>query len=341
MNYDLYTSQNLMDAFEQTQPVRRFLLDTFFPERNTKYFDTKNVLMDVKKGVRQLAPFCTPQGEGVSIDGVGYDTYSTRPAYINVKRTVTAQDVQGRDPGENPFAPKSVEEKFNAAVGRAMSELDETVARREEHMAAQALFTGKLRVRGPGVDFVVDMGYRPGEHIVTMAGGERWDNGANAVNQIRRLRRRTAARGGLSPNIVIVGEAAAEALLENERVQRLLDLKNYDAGVLSVQYGANNGITYLGKLAGMDLYEYDELFTDPDTGATESLVPPECILVGSSEALCRRAYGLIEHLDCLKAVSRFHSSKPDANDRGLVIRTECAPMLNMVQADAFTIARVV
>lgn len=51
-----YTTREMMEAYDQTPPVRSFLQKTFFPHEQTHV--TEKVEFDVRKGKRVMAPFC-------------------------------------------------------------------------------------------------------------------------------------------------------------------------------------------------------------------------------------------------------------------------------------------
>ena len=54
-----YTTREMMDAIDQTPPVRTFLQKTFFPGEETHV--TEKVEFDVRKGKRVMAPLVSPR----------------------------------------------------------------------------------------------------------------------------------------------------------------------------------------------------------------------------------------------------------------------------------------
>lgn len=57
-----YTTREMMDAIDQTPPVRTFLQKTFFPGEETHV--TEKVEFDVRKGKRVMAPLVSPRVGG-------------------------------------------------------------------------------------------------------------------------------------------------------------------------------------------------------------------------------------------------------------------------------------
>ena len=56
------TTREMMEAIDQTPPVRTFLQKTFFPGEQTHI--TEKVEFDVRKGKRIMAPFVSPRKGG-------------------------------------------------------------------------------------------------------------------------------------------------------------------------------------------------------------------------------------------------------------------------------------
>ena len=69
-----YTTREMMEAIDQTPPVRTFLQMTFFPGERTHV--TEKVEFDVRKGKRIMAPFVSPRKGGKVLTRQGYHTNS-------------------------------------------------------------------------------------------------------------------------------------------------------------------------------------------------------------------------------------------------------------------------
>lgn len=54
-----YTTREMMEAFDQTPPVKTFLQKTFFPTEETHV--SEKVEFDVRKGKRIMAPLVSPR----------------------------------------------------------------------------------------------------------------------------------------------------------------------------------------------------------------------------------------------------------------------------------------
>ena len=67
-----YTTREMMEAYDQTPPVRSFLQKTFFPHEQTHV--TEKVEFDVRKGKRVMAPFVSKRKAGKVISRQGWKT---------------------------------------------------------------------------------------------------------------------------------------------------------------------------------------------------------------------------------------------------------------------------
>jgi hypothetical protein len=90
----------------------------------------------------------------------------------------------------------------------------------------------------------------------------------------------------------------------------------------------------------VELLSYDEWHTDPISGELIPLMPPDKVLLGSTEARCSFHYGMIQNMNHLGAASRFPFSWMSLNGAARFVQLECAPMPNLFQPDAFFVASV-
>ena len=85
-----YTTREMMDAIDQTPPVRTFLQKTFFPGEETHV--TEKVEFDVRKGKRVMAPLVSPRVGGKVITRQGFHTNSFTTPKIAPERPLTVVD---------------------------------------------------------------------------------------------------------------------------------------------------------------------------------------------------------------------------------------------------------
>jgi hypothetical protein len=341
-NIDIYEPRKMLAALEQTMPPKTFFLDTFF--KTTVLHDTETVELDIYKGEREISVYVNPIHDGVVVERDGYTTNITRPAYIKEKIPLRAKDVTKRILGENIYNPISAEERAAQILGKDLAKLNMRLTRLIEKMCAEAVTTGKVIVKGEGWDAEVDFGYEPGKHIKVLTGTSAWDQAdSTPAEDLDSWREEIVERCGIAPDYCIIGSRAGWKLLKNPEIMALLDIKNYDIGRIEPN-SLPNGINYYGRLAlpsgTVKLFSYNEVYKDPVTKENIPLVPKDIVVLGSSEARCEMNYGLIQNIYSLQAVPRFPHTWTENSGSARWLQLESAPMPNLYQVDAFTVAHV-
>ena len=139
-----YTTREMMEAIDQTPPVRTFLQKTFFPMARTHV--SEQVEFDVRKGRRIMAPFVSPRKGGKVITRQGFYTNQFKTPKIAPERVLNIDDITKRAIGENIYSQRTPEEREDELLAKDMSDLEDAIARRVEWMFRQILFEGKIYV---------------------------------------------------------------------------------------------------------------------------------------------------------------------------------------------------
>lgn len=147
-----YTTIEMMEALDQTPPVRSFLQRTFFPNAQTHV--TEKVEFDVRKGKRIMAPFVSPRKGGKVITRQGWKTNQFTTPKLAPERILTVDDISTRAIGESVYSQRTPEEREDELLAKDFTDLEEAIDRRKEWMCRQILYEGKLDVRDEeeGVD---------------------------------------------------------------------------------------------------------------------------------------------------------------------------------------------
>lgn len=302
---DLYTPRTLAEVVKTTPPVRTFLRDRFFT--NVKTFPTERVDIDIVKGNRKMAAFIHPMVGGEIVQAEGYETKSYAPPLINPATISTADQLLKRLPGEDMYSGKTPADRAAEKLIEEYNQLNDMTTRREEWMAAQVLTTGQLKVKGKGVDEVIDFGLT---NKITLASTKKW--GASAADiwgNLKDWKQQVSRNGFANANMVIMGKAAADAFLADATIKNLLDNRRIEIGAIKPEE-MEGGLTYYGhlNLPGVDIYGYDEVYLDDETGETKPLIPDNVVLMIPSAASFMRAYGLCTYLDDAGA---WHEAETD------------------------------
>jgi hypothetical protein len=323
----------MLAALEQMQMPRTFLLDTFFKATETS--QTEYVDIDIVKGKRKLAPFVNPLHEGKLIERMGYTTQTFKPPYIKMKKATTAQNYLNRASGESIYGGMSPQQRLAQQLGRDLIELTDMITRREEWMAAQALTTGKITVKGDGVDAEIDF-LMANDHKITLSSNDLWSDytQSDPIANLREWKEKVGKDSGLVPELAIFGTQVLKHFLKNTQVTNLLDKTKVSLGQIVVSQLAN-GATYYGNIEGLDIYTYNEYYLD-DNGDLQPMVPEDMIIMGSTRARAVRHYAAIQDLQAVLASVRYFPKSWEVEDpsvRWLMVQS--APLVCPHQIDAF------
>lgn len=290
----MYDTRTMLEAIEQLKPVNTFLKDTFFPTPKT--FDTAAVEVDYRKGKRKLAPFVSDRVAGKVVDREGFTTHLFEPATIKPVRTIQSIDLMKRSMGENVYGARSPQERAQEILANDITDLDEMITRREEWMAAQVLFEGKVDIVGEGVNKTMNFDFTNKE---TLSGTDLWTHAdSDPLKDLKDTRRKIMISSGISPNTVIFSSDVVDDFVNHPKVSGLLNNRRITIGQIDPM-AMPNGVTYIGNITelGCDIYTYDEFYYDEETQEDKSLVPDGTVMMGSTNSKSTMAYGAITIAD--------------------------------------------
>lgn len=339
----IYDTRTMMQAVEQLHTPSTFLLNTFFANEET--FDTETVDVDIVKQGRTLAPFVSPRIEGKVRADQGFATKTFKPAYIKEKIPTTADKLLKRSAGQNPYSDETPAERAAQRLGRELSDMNDSITRREEWMAAKALVTGQVPVKGEGVDFVVDYGMESSHKIASLT--NKWtEPEGDPLADIRGWHRQVTKASGRRPTDLVLDGEAQDALFDNAKFMAALNNRRVDMGLIKPENLPEN-VIYLGYLndPGVDVWAYVEYSINPESGLLEPNIPAGQIILGSRNTRNARLYGAIQDVEAMESglvtAGRYAKSwvTPDPAVRWLMLQS--APLPAMLEPDAFLTAKVI
>lgn len=347
--FDIYDPRTMQKLVSRMPPVHTFLKSTFF--KNVRTFATEKVDVDFKKGNRKLAPFVHRRIGGKTVPNTGYTTQTFTPPYIAPDKVTTIDDILKRAAGESLYNGLTPAERAVKKMAEDYSELNEMITRREEWMAAQAIFTGQIPVVGESLNETIDFNFTNKE---TLADAKKWNaKGGDPIADIKRWRKKVQETGFVNCNICIMSDDVADALVNNDKIKSLLDTKAYDLAVIKPRE-LPDGATYIGTIhgLGLDLYTYNEWFlddwTNPDKPENKPLVPEGTIALLSTSAVYSMYYGAVtiaERKGGVETIVTYEASRvPDSWIERKPIRRflqlNSAPLPVPHEVDSWFVAKV-
>lgn len=296
-----YTTREMMDAIDQTPPVRTFLQKTFFPGEQTHV--TEKVEFDVRKGKRIMAPLVSPRIGGKVITRQGFHTNSFTTPKIAPERPLTVDDISTRAIGENIYSQRTPAEREDELLSKDMTDLEEAIARRKEWMCRQILFEGKIDVvdEEEGVDVQIDFGFG---NIIVLGTDEDWAlSTVNPLKLLRDTRKKIIKETGKAPDIAIFASDVIETFVTNPNVEKAMNMLNMKNIVIEPRV-VDPALTFYGRIAELDLdiYTYDEWFLNDD-GEDEAMIPAGTVLLGHSDGEGQIEYGSVTQMEDKKFVT--------------------------------------
>ncbi|WJZ69988.1 minor capsid protein E [Vibrio phage PVP-XSN] len=336
MAIDLFDTRTMIPMLREMKPANTFLLDRYFG--NIVESESKKIDIDIYVGKRRIAPFVHPKIGGKTVEKLGYKTDSFEPPMVGPRMLTTAEDMLKRSPGENIYNAKSPDERAAEQIGMDLAELDDMITRREEAMAAEALFSGQVTVEGDGYDLEV-VKYWPGggdDPYLALGAGDRWnEDTADISKDLRDASLRIMQRSGITPSDALMGRSALDAMLNNTGFTEKLDKRRIDTGQIDPQK-LPNGVTYWGYLkdSGLDIWTYDDWYLDPETGENKPFVPLKKVLIGSPNVRTTRAYGVVVDVEkgsfALSRVPVSYITRGEQEGRMVQVKSKPLPIVHQV-----------
>jgi uncharacterized SAM-binding protein YcdF (DUF218 family) len=266
-----YDPVTMLQALNNTPRPMRFLRDLVFGGRS-KTSVTEQVLVDIFKGKRRMAPFVSPYVGGKLMEREGYTTKMYTPPLIQPRDVLTPERLSQRAAGESIVSGRSAGDRAEVEQAEILNTFDDYITRREEWMLAQLLFTGTIHMVGEGVDESYSVGFT---NTDTLSAAETWDETTcTPLADLETWRKTIIQSTGISPNTVIMAGNVVDEFVNNADVQKLLDVRRMEMGTINPSQ-LPNGATYIGSLSrlGVDIYQYDEYYVDDTTGLLAPMVP--------------------------------------------------------------------
>lgn len=289
MPVNLFETRTMLKFSERMPRVTTFLRDTIFKAR--EYSPTPKLDVDIRKGQAKVAPYVSEKIGGKVVENSGFRTETFAPPLVAPTTITTAADLQNRVMGENLYSSRTPDERAAEKLVSDMKMLDEMITRREEVMCAEAIFNGEVEVKGDGVDYVIDFNHTNRE---ALSGANLWSAATSQkYADLKRWVRAVQDTGFVNPDIVIIAPDVTDALLADETIKKLLDIRNLNIGELRPT-NLPSGATYIGTLAGVgEIYEYAASYYDEATETAKPMVPAGHLAVIASEADFGMGYAAI------------------------------------------------
>lgn len=301
--FDTYT---LMAVQRRAVPRQTFFRDRYFGTDDGDIFNSDKVLTEYMDGDRKMAAFVGPRVGAIPMERMGYEIHEFEPAAIGVSRELSADDLTKRGFGEAIYANSSPAQRAARLVQNDLVDMDNRIIRTEEWMCAQTMLENGCTMQEmidnqtKGEAKVVKF-YNPGhenDHLYTVA--HKWSEDTGDFFGDVPAMCRLLSKRGLRAVDLLLGADVYDAILNMEKVQRLLD-KNSGiiVGKIEQELSVYDGVTYGGTLNfrgyKLNLISVDETYVD--TANAEQRYFPKTDALITAPACGHLMYGAITQIN--------------------------------------------
>lgn len=318
---------------------KSFIRDMYF--KKDKLHETQRFEIEYRKGRQLVAPYVSELIPGTEMVKRTYESKIYTAPKVAPKRTFSANELfLEKIAGETIYGGLSPEEKKAKLLGESFTEFEEQITRREEEMCIATLYEGEIFVKGEGVEEKIKYG-----SVETITPTILWTNSnADIVGDITAIITTIGETTGTRPELITMDPIAAKLFLDNEKIQKLLDTKNYNIGEISPRELANGAI-YLGTLAPFQIpifsyqTQHQVLNDDGKTFKTKKLIPDGTVLFAPS--INEFNYGPAADIQRGVIVAkRIPFEDKDLKNNSMEIRTESRPLPVPFDIDSIKILKV-
>ncbi len=302
---DIFDTNVLVGVVKNLITTPTFMLDTFF--KGTIESEEEFLSVDVDLGLRRMAPFVSPRGDGRRVASRQVQTNTCRPAYIKDNRAPDLKRPVRRMLGERIGGDMSNRERMMANLKFELQDQTDMINRRLVWMACSALQTGTVTVTGDGYETQVVNFNRDSTLTVALTSTATWayanvvtNSTASPTQDLDNWAAQILKLSGSVPTDVVFSLGAWQLFL-NDPVLKSVPLitaferkatKNVDmTGGIGGQ-PKMKGVQYKGAWGDYDLWIYNDWYIDVN-GVQQPMMPGNQVIMGSEDIQGTRMFGAI------------------------------------------------
>lgn len=323
---------------------RNMFTQVFYSEAQEIYFD------QLPDEDRRMAPFVSWNVQVPMMKDRTRALASFRPAYVKIGHAVTPDKTVVMRPGERPFGSLTMEQRLDAIRADNIRAENDSIDRREDWMACQAVSFGSVTVTGEDYPTqVVNFG-RDAGLTMTLGSGARWNEETGEPNaDVNALRKRAYTKGKAEVRRLVMGPDAFEAWSTHPSTQRLLNNQQRGSTTDFNNTGyvdSNSPAQFQARVSGpnggsiIEVWTYSNSYENPENGQMVEMLDPRDVIGVGPNMRGIRCYGAIMNLRSLVATDRFPMNWEQVNPSREFTSVESAPLMAVLNPNNTFRARV-
>ncbi|NCC90514.1 MAG: hypothetical protein EOM01_09215 [Spirochaetia bacterium] len=349
MAYDPMVTAGLMKVYatyKVAHPQHQFFKDMLFGGRLISGTDqlTVETKRAGQKVAASIARFANPNSAEAS-DSFKISTYT--PPYYAERTSLTSADLRNFAFGEPLDKPWSIDQRRLAIMAEKLGNIDDKFLRTEELMCAEALTTGKVKMHdGSYIQYDVD------SDLVDITPTKDWDDvAANILGDLQLWGQRLLDKGGIIPDMMIVAPDVFTMLVNDAKVQKVMDIRNYSLGEIGVKpLVGYKGVTFSGivmapAIGPIKVYTYANKYVN-SSGVLTPYLPVGGVILANSINEGKMMYAATDGFNSAGEVSTVAGERSifyEKADRLPAVESavmQMAPLANPFGLDTWVYANV-
>jgi hypothetical protein len=246
----------------------------------------------------------------------------------------------------------STQQEIDAAINdRVLADLDalkNRAVRRQIQMFTETLNTGKITINQDDYQATIESGMitdtlANGGHLVDLSGSVDWASTTAGIDQQIYQIKQAFGKRGKSARICILGASAAASFIANEKVRKVLDNNNIQAGRLNLNISQESPLIPIGNFFGIQFYEYSELYKN-DAGVITPMIEDKRAIFADNSSEFKLHTAPINRIEGEKLVSiqaDFYLDATEKKKQALTWDLEQKALPQVKDPDAIISAKVV
>ncbi len=283
MAISLFDSRSLTQAINLLKTPESFVIDRIFSTVEMHSEDT--IDYEVISGGGKVAQYANKH----DIQPKPVVNLSNAAKSIIIPRTFeskvfTAKDLRDINTIGNVYSSEPAKQAAQKTrILQELAELKNRVILRRELLGCVGLDTGAISVSQDDISFSIDWNFVADTHKLTYTGTDLWTNEASTpLTQLLAWRKDISKRSGFNANILLLGSTAASAFINHADIKSYLDANNFRMGTIDLNSQPTAGVTYYGRIFGIDIYEYHQTYVNSSDVATDMITATSAVLVAPS-----------------------------------------------------------